>query len=161
MSSQLIIASTFLLAMILSVVSLPQSIPIELAYVRPEWITLVLIYWVIALPKRIGMRTAWIVGILTDVLLGTLLGQHALIYMLVAYISYTLYQRLRMMPIWQQSLFVFAIILLSQILNFWAVRITGVVEWTSWYFLSSVISSLMWPWIFMSLRLVRRRFNII
>jgi len=131
-----------------------------LAYWRPEWITLVLIYWVIALPKTVGMKSAWILGLLTDVLLGGLLGQHAFVFMLVVYISSSLYQRLRMMASWQQSLFVFAIIFLSQSLFFWMGQVTGTVQWTNLYFLPSVISALLWPWIFIILRSVRRRFNI-
>ena len=106
------------------------------------------------------MKSAWILGLLTDVLLGGLLGQHALVFMLVVYISNSLYQRLRMMPSWQQSLFVFAIIFLSQSLFFWMGQVTGTVQWTNLYFLPSVISALLWPWIFIILRSVRRRFNI-
>ena len=160
MFSRLVISMTFLFAMILSVFRLPDSLPMLLAYWRPEWITLVLIYWVIALPKTVGMKSAWILGLLTDVLLGGLLGQHALVFMLVVYISSSLYQRLRMMPSWQQSLFVFAIIFLSQSLFFWMGQVTGTVQWTNLYFLPSVISALLWPWIFIILRSVRRRFNI-
>ena len=160
MFSQLIISMTFLFAMILSVFRLPDSLPLMLAYLRPEWITLVLIYWVIALPKIVGMKSAWILGFLTDVLLGDLLGQHALVFMLVVFISSSLYQRLRMMTSWQQSLFVFAIIFLSQSLFFWTDQITGTVQWTNLYFLPSIISALLWPWIFIILRSVRRKFNI-
>tara|TARA_S200000501_G_scaffold363367_1_gene394204 strand:- start:2407 stop:2892 length:486 start_codon:yes stop_codon:yes gene_type:complete len=160
MFSQLIIVVTFLFAMILSVFRLPDSLPLMLAYLRPEWITLVLIYWAIALPKTVGMKSAWIIGLLTDALLGSLLGQHAFVFMLVVYISSSLYQRLRMMASWQQSLFVFAVIFLSQSVFFWTGQITGTVQWTNLYFLPSIISALLWPWIFIILRSVRRKFNI-
>lgn len=160
MFSQLTILGTFLIAMTLSVFRLPDALPLELAYLRPEWITLVLIYWVIALPKTVGMKSAWILGLLTDALLGSLLGQHALVFMLTVYVSSSLYQRLRMMPSWQQSVFVFAIIFLSQSMIFWTGKVTSGVQWTYLYFLPSITSALLWPWVFIVLRSVRRKFNI-
>jgi len=160
MFSQLTILGTFLIAMTLSVFRFPDALPLELAYLRPEWITLVLIYWVIALPKTVGMKSAWVLGLLTDALLGSLLGQHALAFMLTVYVSSSLYQRLRMMPSWQQSLFVFGIIFLSQSMIFWTGKVTSGVQWTYLYFLPSITSALLWPWIFIVLRSVRRHFNI-
>ena len=106
------------------------------------------------------MKSAWVLGLLTDALLGSLLGQHALAFMLTVYVSRSLYQRLRMMPSWQQSLFVFGIIFLSQSMIFWTGKVTSGVQWTYLYFLPSITSALLWPWIFKVLRSVRRQFNI-
>ena len=64
-----VIVVTFIVAMLLSVVALPDSIPWELGYLRPQWVVLVLIYWIIALPHRIGIVVAWLIGLLLDVLL--------------------------------------------------------------------------------------------
>lgn len=155
-----VIAASFILAMILSVVSMPQFVPVELGYLRPEWVPLVLIYWIIALPHRIGIATAWIVGLLVDVLLGTLLGQHALSFIFIAYIASSLYQRMRMFSVWQQSLIVFAMIGLNQLINFWIESIAGLVEWSMWYLFPSIVSAMLWPWIFLILRYFRRTFNV-
>ncbi len=155
-----VILVTFILAMILSIAPLPASLPIELQYLRPEWIPLVLIYWVIALPHRVGIILAWIIGLMTDVLLGSLLGQHAFSFIVVAYIATNLYQRLRMFSISQQSVIVFATIGLNQLINFWIESIAGLSEWNSWYLLASVMSALLWPWIFLMLRYLRRQFGV-
>ena len=155
-----VIVASFFVAMVLAVVPLPEGVPLELGYLRPDWVGLVLIYWVIALPHRIGIVTAWCVGLIMDVLLGSLLGQHALSMMLVAYIASSLYQRLRMFSVWQQSLVVFATIGLHQLLNFWIESIAGLREWNLWYLMASVVSALFWPWIFLLLRFLRRNFNI-
>ena len=155
-----IIAFTFLVAMILAVVPMPEIFPVEIGYLRPEWVVLVLIYWVIALPQRVGIVIAWILGILLDVLLGSLLGQHAISLVVVAYIAVKLYQRLRMFSIWQQSLVVFAIVGVNQLINFWIESIAGLTEWNMWYLLASVMSALVWPWIYLLLRSLRRRFNV-
>ncbi|MDP6026758.1 MAG: rod shape-determining protein MreD [Pseudomonadales bacterium] len=155
-----VIAMTFVIAMLLSVVSLPEFIPWELGYLRPQWVVLVLIYWIIALPHRIGVAVAWLIGLLVDVLLGSLLGQHGIAFIVVAYISSSLYQRLRMFAVWQQSLVVFATIGLSQLINSWIENIAGLSEWNMWYLVPAFVSALLWPWIFLVLRFLRRFFNV-
>ncbi|KAF0809277.1 rod shape-determining protein MreD [Alcanivorax sp. S71-1-4] len=74
---------TILLAGLLAILPLPEA----LALGRPEWLTLVLIYWVIALPQRIGVFWGFGVGLFQDVLTGSVLGQHAIALAVVAYIA--------------------------------------------------------------------------
>ena len=155
-----VIPLTFFVAMVLSVVSLPAYLPSQVGYLRPEWVALVLMYWVIALPHRVGIVVAWCVGLMVDVLLGDLLGQHAIAFMIMAYIGQNLYQRLRMFTVWQQSLIIFAIVGLNQLINFWIESIAGVAEWSMWTLLPSVVSALLWPWVFLILRYLRRVFNV-
>lgn len=155
-----VIAVSFLVAMILSIVNLPFEMPAEVGYLRPEWMVLTLIYWVIALPHRVGLIIAWILGLMMDVLLGDLLGQHGLAFVVVAYVAQSLYQRLRMFTVWQQSGIVFAIVGLNQLINFWVENIAGIAEWSLWYLLPSVVSALLWPWIYLVLRYLRRVFDV-
>ncbi len=155
-----VIAVSFVVAMMLSVISMPEFVPVELGYLRPEWVVLVLIYWVIALPHRMGVVIAWFIGLMVDVLHGSLLGQHALAFIIVAYIASSLYQRLRMFSVWQQSMIVFGITGLSQLINFWIESIAGLAEWSMWYLFPTVVSALLWPWIFLVLRYLRRQFNV-
>ena len=156
-----VIALTFVVAMVLAILPLPDSVPIELGYLRPQWVVLVLIYWVIALPDRVGILVAWSIGLIVDVLLGSLLGQHGVAFILVAYIASSLYQRLRMFSLWQQSMIVFAIVGLNQLINIWIESIVGIGDWNLWYLLSSVVSALLWPSVFLLLRYCRRQFNVI
>lgn len=155
-----VIPLTIFVAMILSVVSLPDTVPTQVGYLRPEWVALVLIYWVIAVPHRVGIIIAWCVGLLMDVLLGDLLGQHAISFMIIAYIALNLYQRLRMFAVWQQSLIIFVIVGLNQLINFWIESIAGEAQWDMWYLLPSVVSALLWPWVFLVLRYLRRVFDV-
>ena len=53
-----IILGTLVLAALFTVLPLPDWLE---AY-RPEWVALVVIYWVVALPDRIGLFSAWITG---------------------------------------------------------------------------------------------------
>jgi rod shape-determining protein MreD len=155
-----VIALTFVVAMVLAIIPMPDSVPVELGYLRPQWVVLVLIYWVIALPSRVGILVAWSVGLIVDVLLGSLLGQHGIAFIVVAYIASSLYQRLRMFSLWQQSMIVFAIVGLNQLINFWIESIVGIGDWNMWYMLASVVSALLWPSVFFLLRYLRRQFNV-
>lgn len=156
----LVIATTIVLAMVLCVLPLPAFMPIEIGFIRPDWCAMVLIYWVIALPHRIGVISAWVIGLVMDVLMGSLLGQHALSYVVLAYVATSLYQRLRMFSVWQQALVVFALLGLNQLVNFWAESIAGLVDWSMWYLLPALSGAFLWPWVFLILRFVRRRLHI-
>ena len=87
---------------------------------RPDWVTLVTIYWAMATPRLFGMAFAWIVGLILDVSQGTLLGQHALGLVLITYIITLQYQRIRIAPLGQQALIVTALLILKQTIVLWA-----------------------------------------
>lgn len=152
----IIILISFAAAFILTMVPMPDTI---LLY-RPEWVTLILIYWCIALPHRSGVFTGWFVGFLLDVQSGSLLGQHALALSVVAYLSYKLHIRIRLYPIIQQSLIVLLLVALSQILILWIRGIAGNApgDWSYW--IPSITSMLIWPWLFYLMRAIRRLYGV-
>ncbi len=59
-----VILLSIAVAMMLAVAHLPEDFPQWLGYLRPAWVLLVVFYWVMALPDRLGMITAWLVGLL-------------------------------------------------------------------------------------------------
>lgn len=151
-----IIAATFAAALVLTVIPLPDW----LAPLRPEWAALVLIYWCMALPDRIGVGIGWTLGLLMDVLRAGLMGQHALSFGIIAYITHHLYQRLRVFPLWQQAFSILVLITLHQILMLWIRGIAGQPTQTWSYWLPTLSSALLWPPLFILLRRVRRRFKV-
>ncbi|MDY6980765.1 MAG: rod shape-determining protein MreD, partial [Pseudomonadota bacterium] len=96
------ILASFIVALALTIMPLPDTM--ELA--RPEWMIMVVVYWVMALPERIGVGIAWIMGLLLDVVRDALLGQYAITLALIAFIVIYMHQRLRVFPVWQQALVV-------------------------------------------------------
>lgn len=127
---------------------------------RPAWVALVLAYWCIALPNRVGVGVGWIVGLLLDVLMGTLLGQHALGLSVVAFIAHKSHQRVRVLPPWQQALSVFPLVFLYQMLVFWVNGARGIPV-NGWaYVTGPLVSMLLWPWLFIVLRDIRRKFSV-
>lgn len=155
-----VIVVTFIVAMAFMVMSLPDTLPWELGYLRPDWVGLVLFYWVIALPQRVGIFVAFLLGLSVDVLVGSLIGQHAVTMIFIAYVGMTLHQRLRMFAVWQQSAIVFITIGAAQLVNLWLDNFLGLAEWNLWYLLPAFISALLWPWIFLALRFLRRFFYV-
>lgn len=151
-----VIFASFVIALML--VALP--LPGWAEHLRPQWVVLVMIYWCMALPHRFGIGFSWLAGLFVDVLTGALLGQHALAYAVVAYVVIKLYQRVRVFPLWQQALLVFVLVLLSQLLTLWIKGAIGKVpdSWTYW--LPSITSTLIWPWAFLLMRDIRRRFRV-
>ena len=97
---------SFLVAMILTSLPLPEGAIIY----RPDWMALALIYWCMALPERIGIFTGWLLGLVLDVMYGSLLGQNAMALSIIAYLVNILHLRVRMFPLWQQSVMVLLLI---------------------------------------------------
>ena len=147
---------TIVVGMVLAVVPMPQFAPVELGFLRPDWVAMVLVYWIIALPHRVGILTAWLAGIVVDVLLGSLIGQHALSYVLIAYVAASLYQRLRMFSVWQQASILFALLGVNELVGFWIESIAGLADWRFWYLLPALSGAFLWPWVFLMLRSLRR-----
>ena len=129
-------------------------------YVRPDWVGLVLIYWCLALPERVGVSTGWLLGLLLDLLTGALLGQHALALAVIAWVTLNFHQRIRLFPIWQQALTVLVLLILHQLLAIWISRIIGrpAIPWFFW--MPSVAGMLIWPLISGFLRGLRRTFRV-
>ncbi|VFM96077.1 MAG: rod shape-determining protein MreD [Candidatus Kentron sp. G] len=151
------IVISFLIAFLL--VQLP--LPAWAAIWRPAWVTMVLIYWCLATPERVGVGAGWSAGLVLDILGGSLLGQHALGLCIVAFIVGKFYQRIRVLPIWQQGIGVFGLITLYQLLVLWLNGIQGhpIPDWA--YLSSALTSTILWPWVFVVLRDVRRKYRVV
>ena len=153
-----VIALSFAVAFLLMVVPLP----FVLTWLRPDWVSLVLIYWAMALPHRVGIVVAFSVGLLQDALQGSTLGQNALTLSMVACLCLLLYQRLRLFSQWQQAAFVFIMVGLDQIVGQWLQSLAGWGTQSGPIFLMPVVTSaLLWPGVLVLLRYLRRRFQIV
>ncbi len=148
---------SFALALVLSVVPMPPFLEVG----RPMWVALLLAYWMLYLPHRVGMASAWVLGLTLDVLYGTLLGQNALVLTLIGFLLQTLQQRLRMFPTWQQAVVLLVVFGLGQLLQLWLYVLTGnLPPPTFTYLLPALISALLWPWLFSALGGLRLRLRI-
>jgi len=152
----LIILGTFLCGIILSQMPLPDFI----GWARPEWVAMILIYWVIALPQSVGVGSAFVAGIVLDVIRGSVLGTNALALTIVAYVAMLLHRRMRVFPLWQQSLLVMILVGIHQLILHWVQVAVGYTGDSLLFLLPAVVSACCWPWIFLFLRRIRRTFYV-
>lgn len=86
---------------------------------RPAFTTMTMIYWALMWPGRFGVFSAFMLGLLIDIGHGSLLGQHALTLSVVTYLVLRLHLQLRVFPLWQLTLAVFALAFLEAFLLLW------------------------------------------
>jgi rod shape-determining protein MreD len=142
---------TIVLAMCLRIVPLPHSLHIF----NPDWVLLVVIYWTLMLPYRKGVFNAWCCGLLTDVLTGRVLGEYALIYALISYLSIRLHKRLRFMPVIQQSVFIFGCLLTAQIGVFLIENLQSQTHFGAAFWLPVISGTVCWSFLQPALQFIR------
>jgi rod shape-determining protein MreD len=110
----------------------------------PDWVALVLAIWCVREPLHIGMGVGFVFGLLVDVGQGAAMGQHALAYVVLAYVANGAARRVLWFPLLQQAIHMLPLFLLTQALML-VVRVLAGAEFPGWsYFLSSLSSALLW-----------------
>lgn len=150
--TSLVMWFTLGIALLLSVVPMPEHLDMG----RPLWVPLMLTFWALKYPYRVGLMTAWSLGIAQDVLYGTLFGQHAIALVLVVFLVLTLQQRLKHFPLWQHSLALLIIYGLAQLVLLWLSSLSGMRPEIIYYAVPALVSCLLWPWLYLLLMAVKR-----
>ena len=128
---------------------------------RPEWVPMVLIYWIMALPYRVGIGWAWLAGIVLDILEGSTLGLNAMALVIIAYLTLSLHLRLRMFSSVQQAGMVLMLIGINLLISHWLQLLTGqTVSNNIMFLLATLTSAVIWPSLFQILRHIRRSFDV-
>ena len=152
-----VIVLSFFLAYLLAIVPFPEW---AMNY-RPEWVPMVLIYWVMALPYRIGIGSAWCAGLILDILKGSVLGLNAIGLVIVAYVTSSIHLRFRMFSSIQQSGLVLVLIGINLFLSHWLEVIAGYTTASDMMFIMGALTSaVLWPALFQLLRQIRRGFDV-
>lgn len=152
-TNSLVFGCSLLLCYLLQLMPLPYG----LAVFKPFWLALVLIYWALEAPERVNLGLAFLLGLFADVLIGDLLGEHALRLCILCFIVLRFRPRLRFFPMWQQSLAVLALLVNDHVL-LWVIRAFAgepLPAYTSWF--SPLVGMLAWPWVFLLLDDLRAR----
>lgn len=149
----LIFSCSFLLAFLLQLAPLPTTfLPF-----KPYWVALVMIYWAIEAPERVGLGFAFLLGLAGDVLTGQLLGEQALRLIVLAFIVLRFRSRLRFFPMGQQTLAVLALLLNDRIVVLMVRGFSGDPIPTFGFWVAPVVGMLAWPFVFLLLDDVRAR----
>ncbi len=156
MKSRLILYVTLFVALIFSVMPLPDMVR---AY-RPDWLLLCLSYWALALPHRLNVGSAFTMGLVLDILQGSVLGAHALSFSVMIYVVALHYRKIRNFSVWQQAIIIALLSFLALLLEFWMTYMAVDVEFERDQLWSVLINFILWPWLFFLLRRVRRHYRI-
>ena len=154
MNNFIIILLSFIISMLITTVSFTFGV------FSPDWIQLVLIYWLLAVPSVIGLLTSWFIGIIADVTLGTTLGMHALTYVGISFIIMQSYKFLRYLTVYQQAIIIFIILILKYTILLWIDRLLDINDYTLSIYWTPLMSAILWPIVFYILRSIRRKYYI-
>jgi rod shape-determining protein MreD len=144
------------MAYLLQLLPLPQT----LEAFKPYWLALVLLYWALEEPERVGLGRAFLLGLVGDVLHGEILGEQALRLTILAFIVLRFRARLRFFPMWQQALAALALLLNDRIVLLMARSFAGDPVPPPSFWLSPLTGMLVWPWLFLLLDDLRARLRI-
>jgi rod shape-determining protein MreD len=109
-------ARSWFIALTLILALLANMLPTAYWPGIPDWVALVLCFWCIREPRRIGMGWAFVLGLAMDVADGAILGQHCFAYVLLAYAAASLSRRILWFPLAQQALQVLPLLIGAQAL---------------------------------------------
>lgn len=156
-----LILLTVAAAMVLAVVHVPETWPQWLGWLRPAWVALVIFYWVMELPHRIGLIAAWVIGLLVDVLQAEPLGLNGVLLAGITYVAWRFYERLRMYSVVQQCGVVFLLVLGSELIRLLVLDLVANRGWSWGVLLPALISMLLWPFVAVLLGRLRLQFRVV
>lgn len=110
---------------------------------RPECVLLVLLYWLLRAPHLCGIASAWLVGLMLDLVTGVLFGQHALAFTLTAFLALYYQRRLILFTNLQQTGYVFLLLLFNQLVMLLLQAYTGQQHFLV-FLISTIFSMLIW-----------------
>ena len=136
-----VLVCSTLLAAVLTLIRLPDW----LFYFRPDWLALVVIYWVMVVPDRLSLAYGCLNGLFLDLLLVKPFGLNAIAFVMLSYVVAIWSSQIRVLSLWHQCLFVIVLIaVLKLIVGIIATFTTGFV-FTGYYWLSAIGNLIFWP----------------
>ncbi|MCG9552292.1 rod shape-determining protein MreD [Vibrio sp. Isolate31] len=154
--SKVVIGCSFLVALILQTIPWPGSLDLF----RPSWLLLVTCYWVLALPHRVNVGSALILGLFWDLLIGSTLGIRGMMMAIVMYIIAMNFLVIRNMALWQQAMIIAALTVLLELLVFFGEYLIQDVVFNPLSLWGALINCILWPWMFLLMRRVRRHWHV-
>lgn len=146
-----VVAASLFIAFILNI--LPW--PVDYLWLRPDFLLLVTLYWVIYQPNHVGIGTAWWLGLLTDMSDGSRLGQHALAYAITVFTLLLIQRRMFNFPPWQQAIPILSLLLIEQLICILIATFVDDTRYTFHYFAAILTGTLCWIPLWMLLHRLR------
>jgi rod shape-determining protein MreD len=111
----------------------------------PDVLAIVVMFWNIHQPRRVGVVLAFVLGLALDVHESALLGQNALSYVVLSSMALAVQRRMLWFPLREQALQIVPLFLVAALLE-WATRLIVHDVWPHWSQLfSPLIQAALWP----------------
>jgi rod shape-determining protein MreD len=133
-------------------------LPIWANFFRPEWLVLVVLFWVLVMPYRVSVGIAWLLGLVLDVADGSILGVHALALVVAAYVVIRFRARIFRFSLLWQSCVIGLVVLIYQVIIYWISGTVNTIPTSLFYWFPTFTSALFWPWVYILLRDLHQSF---
>lgn len=142
----------FPLSVLLAFVLLALPLPTTLAYWRPDWVAMVLVFWVLNESEWIGVWTAFFIGLVVDVETASVLGEHSLMLAVVVYLTRLSSRWVGVFSLWQTAALVFLLVATELLIKIVIQKAQGEpMVWTA-YGVPALSSAMIWPFVALALR---------
>jgi rod shape-determining protein MreD len=138
-------ANPFFIAFTLLAALAFNMLPLGRQPALPDLLAVVLVFWNVHQPRRVGVGVAFVFGLLIDVHHGALLGQHALAYTLLSFVAITIHRRLLWFGLPEQTLQIAPLFFAAHAVSL-AVRLAAGDMFPGWeLLLAPLLETLLWP----------------
>ena len=157
-SDQLLLpANPFFIALSLLLAFAFNLLPLGRQPAMPDLLALVLVFWNVHQPRRVGVGVAFLFGLLMDVHEGALLGQHALAYTLLSFVAITIHRRLLWFGVVEQALQIVPVFYAALGVSLLVRLVAGDMFPGWWVLLAPAFEALLWPVVTVLLLAPQRR----
>ncbi|WP_260261511.1 rod shape-determining protein MreD [Vibrio intestinalis] len=153
---KMVLFASFVIALTLQTIPWPGVLDL----LRPSWLLLVTCYWVLALPNRVNVGTALVLGLLWDLLLGSTLGIRGMMMSIIIYIVALNFLVIRNMALWQQAIVIGVMSVALEVMIFFGEYLIQDITFNPMSLWSGLINCVLWPWMFLLMRRVRRHWHV-
>lgn len=109
---------------------------------RPDFLLVVVVYWLLRAPNLCNIGIAWATGMLVDLSTGSLLGQHGLSFALTAYLGLIYQRRLVLFNKTQLLFYVFSMFVCERLIVL-ILKVFADNELPGWGYVLPIVSNLL------------------
>jgi rod shape-determining protein MreD len=150
-ANPLFIWFTLILAM------MANMLPVGRIAWMPDFLAVVLVFWSVHQPMRIGIIAAFLFGLAVDVHQASLLGQHALAYTTLSFFAITIHRRLLWFTVPSQAVQVLPLFAVAHAIELAIRMLAGGAFPGPWFLLAPVLEAALWPVVSVLLLAPQRR----
>jgi rod shape-determining protein MreD len=150
-------ANPFFIGLTLLLAFALNLLPLGRQAAMPDFLALVLVFWNVHQPRRVGVGVAFVFGLLVDVHAGALLGQHALAYTVLSFVAISIHRRLLWFGVVEQALQIVPVFYAAHLLTLLVRLMAGDLFPGWWYFVAPAFQAMLWPVVTLLLLAPQRR----